>query len=346
LTCISQFAAAAYSGLLPAVLAGQQPVTAMEIALEPLCRACGATLIVDDISAVNVRDRALVLSGGRTVRFDVLSIAVGSVPSFDGVDVAAASPLISIKPMQTFLPRLRDACLRLASTRRKGVRVVTVGGGAGGVEVTFCLPPFIEAVLGARAGLERVLVTAAPVVTGSGSGLGRRVERALERARIGVVSGRRVVAVHADAVQLDDGTEVPADVVLWATGAEPAPIVKTIDLPKDAAGFIATTGALHSTADESVFAVGDAGTQAATPAAKAGVYAVRQGPLHLDNLRRSLAGEPLRSFSPQATFLKLLNTGDGRAIGEWRNLSFEGRWCWRLKNRIDLDFVNRYKLPG
>jgi hypothetical protein len=40
-----------------------------------------------------------------------------------------------------------------------------------------------------------------------------------------------------------------------------------------------------------------------------------------------------------------LNTGDFRAIGEWRGLSFEGRWCWWLKKRIDLDFVAQYQQP-
>jgi selenide,water dikinase len=92
-----------------------------------------------------------------------------------------------------------------------------------------------------------------------------------------------------------------------------------------------------------VLAVGDAGTQVATPTAKAGVYAVRQGPFLLENLRRSLGGSAPRPFVPQRSFLKLLNTGDFRAIGEWRGLSFEGQWCWWLKKRIDLSFVRRYQ---
>jgi NADH dehydrogenase FAD-containing subunit len=52
------------------------------------------------------------------------------------------------------------------------------------------------------------------------------------------------------------------------------------------------------------------------------------------------SGPPIWFFG-----LKLLNTGDFRAIGEWRGLSFEGRWCWWLKKRIDLDFVAQYQQP-
>jgi NADH dehydrogenase FAD-containing subunit len=92
LTCVSQFETATYSGMLPAVLAGQQPVAAMEIALAPLCGASGATLIIDDIAGVAVRGRGLVLSGGRVIPFDILSIGVGSVPCRGFVRHAWASP--------------------------------------------------------------------------------------------------------------------------------------------------------------------------------------------------------------------------------------------------------------
>ena len=42
-------------------------------------------------------------------------------------------------------------------------------------------------------------------------------------------------------------------------------------------------------------------------------------------------------------FLKLLNTGDGRAIGEWKGISFEGAWCWRLKDYIDGRFMDKFR---
>ena len=37
------------------------------------------------------------------------------------------------------------------------------------------------------------------------------------------------------------------------------------------------------------------------------------------NIRRLLADEPLVRYEPQQSFLKLINMGDGRAIGQWKS---------------------------
>ena len=76
---------------------------------------------------------------------------------------------------------------------------------------------------------------------------------------------------------------------------------------------------------------------------KAGVYAVRCGPILAENLRRAQAGRALRVYRPQREFLSLLNLGDGTAVGVERGFSFEGRWVMRLKDRIDRRFVEKYR---
>jgi selenide,water dikinase len=65
-----------------------------------------------------------------------------------------------------------------------------------------------------------------------------------------------------------------------------------------------------------------------------------------ENLHRLLDGRPLIPYEPQSGFLKLLNTGDGRAIGEYQGITFSGRWTWRLKDRIDGRFMDKYQDYG
>jgi hypothetical protein len=57
-------------------------------------------------------------------------------------------------------------------------------------------------------------------------------------------------------------------------------------------------------------------------------------------------GRPLRPYRPQTSFLRLINTGDGRAIGEYRGFTFEGRWCWWLKDWIDRRFIDQFSPAG
>lgn len=189
--------------------------------------------------------------------------------------------------------------------------VVIVGGGAGGVEVALCVPRYLDAVLDAACGIDLSLVNEGPLLPGSGGGLVKRARRALDRARVAVID-ERVSAVTSNGLVLASGRDVAADLVLWATGAAPAPILDTIALPKDARGFLETTASLQSPADPAVFAAGDAGTPRHAPVPKAGVHAVRQGPVLLENLRRVVDGAEPRPYTPQRTFMKLLNTGDGR----------------------------------
>src|SRR5262245_31381055 len=106
LSCVSNPPVSTYSGMLPGVLAGQERRERMEIDLERFCTSVGARLIQGDVSGLDLARRQLLLEGGPTLRFDVLSIGIGSVPSREGVE-ELGDVVLAIKPMPTFLDRLR-----------------------------------------------------------------------------------------------------------------------------------------------------------------------------------------------------------------------------------------------
>ena len=76
---------------------------------------------------------------------------------------------------------------------------------------------------------------------------------------------------------------------------------------------------------------------------KAGVYAVRQGPVLARNLRAALGAGRATPYDPQRTFLSLLNTADGKALLRWHGVVSHSRAAWWLKDRIDRGFVRRYR---
>jgi selenide, water dikinase len=345
LTCISDEPVATYSGMLPGVLAAQYPPERMEIDLVRLTAAAGARLVIGQVSGLDLASQALHVERATPIRFDVLSIGIGSIPNFDGVRVVDRGRLLPIKPMQRFIPRL-DARLRQAVADRAGqpLRIAVVGGGAGGVEIALCLPAHVKTALGRDTRFELTVLTADDrLPTGSLPKTSRRVERILTERSARLLKGRRVAEVEGSALSLEDGTIVEADVIVWATGAAAPPLLARLGLPTDPRGFLLTRDTLQTTSGAPVFAVGDTGTIAGASTPKAGVYAVREGPVLRDNIQRALSGAPLRQYDPQPGFLRLLNTGDGRAIAEWRGLSFEGAWCWWLKDAIDSRFMKPYQ---
>lgn len=345
LTCISDYPVATYSGMLPAVLAGQQSPEDMQIDLVKLCGSVGARLITDQVTTIDTDRRQIHFTERPPVPFDVLSIGLGSVPTVTGVQIEGAS-LLKIKPMQTFLDRLSTALQQISQrVSDREIRIVVAGSGAAGIEIAFCLPPFIRTHTASDFCLS-VVTRSDDILPGAGTSLRSRVRNELSRRQINVNTSSTIVRVSHDGLELNDETRLSSDLVIWATGAAAPSVLADFNLPRDSRGFLATNDTLQSTSLAPVFAVGDTGTIMGTELPKAGVYAVRQGPILWQNIQRMLARRRLISYTPQKSFLKLLNTGDGRAIGEWKGFSFAGRWVMNLKHRIDSRFMAMYRVSS
>lgn len=343
LTCVSNFPTATYSGMLPGVLAGQYDVQQMTIDLERLCHAARARLIVHSDTHIDRSRRELIVPGEPPIRYDWLSVGVGSQPRMDAVATDCTS-VVPLKPMQTLLTRLDQRLAELSTAKRavEVVEVVVVGSGAGGVEVALCLPSYLDRRLGGRPWRMTVIGAATRFPGNAAAATARIVAREFQRRGVRVESGRRVVRASGEHLELDDGRKLAADLTLWATDAVAPAWFHRFDLPQDERGFLRIRPTLQSSGDERIFVVGDSAAWPHPGLPKAGVFAVREGPVLWENIRRALRGEPLRSYEPQPRFLKLLNLGDGRAIAEYAGLAVRGRWAWRWKDRIDRRFVNRF----
>ena len=80
-------------------------------------------------------------------------------------------------------------------------------------------------------------------------------------------------------------------------------------LAVDDRGFVRTDEQLRSVSHPQVFATGDCASWPGHALPKAGVHAVRMGPVLANNLRAALGGSTLpQAFSPQRRFLALLAT--------------------------------------
>jgi selenide,water dikinase len=280
--------------------------------------------------------------GETRLPFDVLALDVGSDPA--GLDLPGVREhALTIRPMRRAVELRARVDALVDPARREPVRLVVVGAGAGGVEVTLAVHRRIGAG-GARP--EVTLVEAAQeVLPGYAPPVRRRAARILARRGVTVTTGHEVRRVEDQAVHLARGAIVPADLVVWLAGAAGPALLAGAGLPLDPRGFLLVDSTLRSRDGAPVWAAGDCATLLDHPdTPKAGVYAVRQGPVLARNLRAALGeGTPV-PYVPQRTFLSLLNTADGKALLRWHGVVSHSRWAFWLKDRIDRRFVSRYRV--
>jgi len=114
---------------------------------------------------------------------------------------------------------------------------------------------------------------------------------------IDVLYNCRVKEVTEYGVILEDGRSVEGNVVIWATGADPHEDLTNESQLHLLKGYYRVNSFLQSTSHPNVFAGGDCNTledyQDKGYPTKAGVYAVREGPIIAKNLISYLNGKPL-----------------------------------------------------
>ncbi len=336
LTLVADRGSAIYSGMVPGYVAQEYSLEEISIDLARLAGHAGAQLILATAVEIQPRARCIALEGRPPIRYDVASLDVGSRVlgwRLPGVQEHA----LATRPIARLTEELRERLDRLVA----GQRLCIVGGGAGGVELAFCCRALL---LERGAGVKVVLVDAArEVLSGYPEAVGRRVVELAAERDIEFSLGVNVVAVEPRGVKLETGDRIDADLVVWVGGAAPPSLIEASDLPKDPRGFVLCDDELRVQGYDGLFAAGDCAVQRAHPwVPRAGVYAVRQGPVLDHNLRATLEGGKLERYEPQRDYLSLLNLGGGVAVGSKWGRTLEGHWVWRLKDRIDRRFVDRF----
>jgi selenide,water dikinase len=112
-------------------------------------------------------------------------------------------------------------------------------------------------------------------------------------------------------------------------------------------GYV-TVGPTLQSSDPAIFGAGDCVALSHAPRPRAGVFAVRQAPVLLHNLRVALSGGgAMRRYQPQRDYLKLISTGGKGAVADKWGFRLDGPLLWRWKDRIDRRFMAKFgPCPG
>lgn len=336
---VSPHTLAPYSGMVPGWLAGHYAWAECCIDFTRLCRRAGAELIIDSVAAIDTVGSQLMLESGRTLGYRWLSLNHGSTLSPTG---HARIPLLPMRPLADLQDRwngMLDIVRHLPPNAR--FHILMIGGGTAGVESLLAVRHRLTGIA-PHVHFSFALATHGnALMPGQARAAARLLQARMENQGIRIHFSFPAEKLMGDMVIATSGQAIRADAVLWATGAQSLPLARKSGLAVDERGFIRIDRTLRSVSHPDILAAGDCASWQ-PPLPKAGVFAVRMGPVLAGNLRALVAGKPLDSFTPQRRHLALIGTGDRHAVGSWGRFGWQGHWAWRWKQYIDRRFIARY----
>nr|WP_299154551.1 FAD-dependent oxidoreductase [uncultured Tateyamaria sp.] len=331
LTVINPGKTAPYSGMLPGFVAGHYQRDDLDIDLQELADRVGATLIDGRAVGMDVDEGHVILQDKTRLPYDLASVDVGITSHMKALPGFAENG-IPAKPLAEFASRW-DTYRSAEGPKNAAI----IGGGIAGAEIAMAMA---FALRNDPNDVSIKLLDRSQILSHNSKTAQRLVRQALLRNSVELLEGANVAEVTPSSVVFTDGTSIDANFVVGAAGATPHDWVRNTGLHLKN-GFIEVDATLQTSAP-GVFAVGDCAHMSFDPRPKAGVFAVRQAPVLTANLHLSLSGGALRTYQPQSDYLKLVSLGGKHAFGEKTGYGFSGHLMWRLKDKIDRDFMRQF----
>ena len=314
------------------------------------------TVVSGEIRTINLAARRVTISYGirelkRELPFDYLVLALGSETSFLGIP-GVAEHALGIKTLRDAV-MLRAgviAMLEAASVepdpgrRKRMLTFVVVGGGFAGVETVGAINDLARESLRHYGGIDPrevrvILIHGGPVILPElGEALGAYAQEKLRKRQVEIKLKTRVTAYADGAVHCNDGEAVAADMLVWAGGVSPSPILK--DTPFDLQrGRVVVDSTLEVPRFPGVWAVGDCAAiidpTSKNPYPPTAQHAIREGRRAAKNICARLNGERATPFLYKAPG-QLAAIGRRTGVARIFGLKFSGVVGWVLWRTVYL----------
>lgn len=230
LTLISRDVETPYSGMLPGYIAGYYTREQCHIDLLRLCSFAKVRFIRAEACNLDTTNKLIYCNDNRPpFTYDLTSIDIGITPSLPSY---MRSPLFNsitpVKPIDGFCARWDTIMTRvLKMDPSQSIRIVVVGGGAGGVELCFAIHHRLTKELKAMgrdpAQLLRVSIInrGSNLMSSHNSGVQRIVNRLMREKNIEVILGADVIDAELQQgtthLITARGARIPCDEAIWCT---------------------------------------------------------------------------------------------------------------------------------
>ena len=335
LTIINPHPTAPYTGMLPGFVAGHYTREELDIDMVKLSRFADARFILGKATEIDPSARTVTVPGRPPIPFDICSVDIGitsEMPTLPGF-TEHATPA---KPLDNFA-NVWTQFVADSAFADSPPKVAIVGGGIGGSELAMAMHHRLDE-LGRNPTVS--LIDNGEILREVGDKAQAGLTEALAERGVRMIEHQAATEITETGVTLANGEVVEANFVVGVAGARPYDWVESIGVDTHE-GFITVDETLRSVSHPTIFAVGDCAHMAFDPRVKAGVFAVRQAPVLTANITALLRDTRLQKFDPQVDYLKLVSLGEKAAGADKYKRFVHGPALWRLKDKIDRDFMDK-----
>lgn len=327
-----------------------------------LSKQKNATVLLDEVTGVNLAKREVSLVSGAPLDYDYLIVAAGARTHYFGNN-AWADHTEGLKSVEDAYAIRKKVLLAFeaaerepdAAARRQKLTFVVIGGGPTGVELAGALSELGRTVLAGdfrqvqKSEVRVLLLEAAPsLLLAFHPSLQQNAIDELGKLGVEVRVNTKVTGITQNGVQLENDF-IPSELTVWAAGVSPQPLTAQIEgATPDKRGYLPVEQDCSLAGHPEAFAIGDIAAfvpkvhgQKATAAVVSGAPApkparplpgvapvAQQQASHVARMiRNDLSAKPRKSFS---YFDKgnMATIGKSRAVLEVGRLRMRGFFAW------------------
>lgn len=211
-----------------------------------LLEGTGVAFVQGWATAIDPMAREVTVDGATRLPYDELIYALGSTADTSIVPGAADHAWTLDNPATA-----HRFGRHLAEVAARGGTVAVCGGGLTGIEAA-------AEIAESHPGAHVTLITTGEPGAMMGPKARAYLHRALDRLGVSRQTGRAVVKVLPDAVELAGGELVHTDLTLWTAGVRVSPLAAQAGIETDPHGLIVVDPTLKSVSHPTIHAIGDA----------------------------------------------------------------------------------------
>lgn len=292
-------------------------------------------------ATIDRKKKKVITTDRESLSYDVLILALGSVPNYFGIKGIAEYSYNITTPddAQIFKNHLHR---QLTDNRQPDLNYVIVGGGPTGIELAGALTGYLREIMQAHGIQDKAvhidLVEAAPkLVPRMPERMSKAIAKRLSSLGVTLYLDQKVEGQTADALTVN-GKPIQSHTVVWNAGTTTSPFYKQNDFVLAERGKVAVDDYLQ--AEEDIYVIGD---NANTPYSGMAQTALYDAIFVAHNLKRQAKGILMQRYTPK-TPIYVIPVGNHWAAVLWGKTQIYGLGGWMLRMAADLVAFKDYEV--